>query len=296
MSLTTLMVTAEALNRRLDSYVTDVVGMTVSRSYIQKLIDDGKILVNNKTEPTKYKIHAGDVITIDIPSPKDFSKESLPIIYEDKNVLVINKPSGILTHAKGAPLDEFTVGEFMRTRTTDQPEGNRPGIVHRLDRDTSGVIICAKNEITQSFLQKQFSERKVKKMYTALISGIPKQAEALLRLPIERNPSQPQMFRVGKNGKPSETTYRVAEVINKNACIVELKPLTGRTHQLRVHMAYIDCPIVGDRFYGKVAVDGGRLCLHAASLEITIPGGVRKTFTAPLPADIISIIDEQRVK
>lgn len=289
MALTTIIATEEDTGKRLDAFIAERIDLEVSRSYIQKLCDDGKVMVSGVIRKNKYKVSDGDNVTIELPAPKDFSLETLPLLYEDANVAVINKPTGILTHAKGAPLDEFTVAEFMRTRTTDKPDGNRPGIVHRLDRDTSGVIICAKNEETQSFLQRQFSDRKAKKKYIALISGTPKQQEAILRLPIERNPAQPQMFRVGVNGKPSETAYTVLEQYPNGMCLVELRPFTGRTHQLRVHMAYLDCSIVGDRLYGK---NNGseRLYLHAASLEITIPGGIRKTFEAELPDDFLSKI------
>lgn len=286
-------VTSQDAGKRLDVLVVEVVDLEVSRSYVQKLIEDQKVIVNDEYKPTRHKVSEGDVVRIDLPEPQDFSKETLPVIYEDDNVLVINKPAGILTHAKGAQLDEFTVGEFMRSRTTDGPEGNRPGIVHRLDRDTSGIIICSKNTDTQSFLQRQFSERKAKKQYVALLESTPKDNEAVLRLPIERNPAKPQMFRIGVNGKPSETAYKVIERFNNGTCLVELRPLTGRTHQLRVHMAYLDCPIVGDRLYGT-ATEGQRLCLHAAALEITVPGGIRHTFKAELPNDIARIIDKAR--
>lgn len=292
MATSNLIVTDVDAGKRLDIFIVEKIDLNISRSYIQKLIEDGKVLINGEPKQTKYKVNNDDSILINLPEPKDFSLETLPILYEDENVIVINKPAGILTHAKGMPLDEFTVGEFMKSRTSDKPDGNRPGIVHRLDRDTSGVIICSRNPETQSFLQKQFSERKAKKRYVALVEGIPRQKEALLRLPIERNPAKPQMFRIGVNGKPSETAYSIIES-HSSTSLVDLKPLTGRTHQLRVHMAYIGCPIVGDRLYGT-ATEGVRLCLHAASLEITIPGGIRKTFEAPIPVDMQKIIEDMR--
>lgn len=292
MASSQLIATDTDAGKRLDIFIVEQLDLIVSRSYIQKMIEDGRVSVNNESKQTKYKVNINDTVVIDLPEPKDFSSEILPILYEDDNVIVINKPAGILTHAKGAPLDEFTVGEFMKSRTSDKPDGNRPGIVHRLDRDTSGVIICSRNPETQSFLQNQFSERKAKKRYVALVEGTPKQKEALLRLPIERNPAKPQMFRIGVNGKPSETSYTVIESFESSS-LVDLRPLTGRTHQLRVHMAYIGCPITGDRLYGT-SNEGTRLCLHAASLEITIPGGIRKTFEAPVPTDMQEIIESKK--
>lgn len=280
-------------HERLDAFVANHIELTVSRSYIQKLCTDGQVMVNGIIRPAKYRVAQNDEVTVQVPDPKDFSEQALPVLYEDDNVIVINKPAGILTHSKGSPLDEFSVAEFMRSRTTDKPESNRPGIVHRLDRDTSGVIICAKTELAQSFLQRQFSDRKAKKRYVALLDHTPKQPEAIIRLPLERNPSKPQTFRVGINGKPAETAYKVIARYHSDVCLVELKPLTGRTHQLRVHMQYLGCPIRGDRLYG-VQLEGERLCLHAASLEITVPGGYRHTFEAPLPKDIQLLIDEEK--
>lgn len=256
-----------------------------SRSQWQKLCKAGHVSVNGEvvTSP-KYELDEDDAVSVDPPKDPDYTSQTLPVIYEDENVTVIDKPSGILTHAKGAPLDEFTVGEFMRSRTTDQPDGNRPGIVHRLDRDTSGIIICARNPQTQTYLQRQFSNRNVKKVYMALVNGTPKEPQALIKLPIERNPKAPATFRVGTNGKPAETSYTVLWT-NGEISLLELRPLTGRTHQLRVHMDYIGTPILGDRFYGKQKVTT-RLALHARSLEITIPDGQRKLFEAPVPDDM----------
>lgn len=264
-----------------------------SRAQWQKLCKQGYVTVNGEviTSP-KYNLDEDDAVAVDPPKLPDFSKHMLPIIFEDENVTVINKPAGILTHAKGAPLEEFTVGEFMRGRTTDKPESNRPGIVHRLDRDTSGVIICARNPETQSFLQRQFSERNVKKTYIAILSGVPKQAEAIIRLPIERNPKAMSTYRINANGRPAETQYKVIWCDDKTS-LVKLKPLTGRTHQLRVHMAHLGTPILYDRFYGKIGKHNERLALHAQILEITIPGGKRSVFTAEIPSDMKQLLPEE---
>lgn len=267
-----------------------------SRSQWQRYCRGGCVYVNDEIEHSPKRILGeDDEVKVNIPEPKNYTGQILPVLYEDDNVTVINKPAGILTHAKGEPLDEFTVAEFMRERTTDKPESNRPGIVHRLDRGTSGVVICARNPETHSYLQRQFSERNVKKSYIAFLSAVPKEPKAILRLPLERNPKRPQTFRVGPNGKPSQTSYEVTEAYGASgACQVSLAPLTGRTHQLRVHMAYLGCPILGDSLYGTAASATDRLCLHAASLEITIPGGLRKVFKAPLPDDLLKIDERLR--
>lgn len=275
---------------RLDSYVAQF-WPEYSRSQWQRNILAGYVWVNGVPElVTKTHLAEDDEVTIHLPEQVTFEKDTLPIIYEDDNVIVMNKPVGVLTHAKGVTNDEFSVAEFVRPRTSDGIDGNRPGIVHRLDRDTSGVIIAAKNTEAKVFLQKQFQDRKAKKTYVAIVRGIPKHAEARIDLPIERNPKNPATFRVGASGKSAETFY---EVLGLKApySVLRLKPTTGRTHQLRVHLAYIGTPIAGDVWYsgGKSPID--RLCLHAESLEITIPGGIRKTFYAEPPADFKKCID-----
>lgn len=257
-----------------------------SRSTWQKYIKAGYISVDDKiiTSP-RYELSDIDNIAINIPDITDYSQNELPIIYLDDNVIVVNKPCGVLTHSKGALNDEFTVAEFFRQYTTYNLDTNRPGIVHRLDRDTSGVIIGARNPETAEMLQKQFADRKTKKIYYAVLSGIPKLAKANIDLPIGRNPSAPSTFRVDSNGKPAHTKYEVI-INNGKYALVKLEPHTGRTHQLRVHMKYLNTPILGDKIYGKPA---DRLYLHAASLEITIPISQRKTFTAPIPDELLRL-------
>ena len=186
-----------------------------------------------------------------------------------------------MTHAKGALNDEFTVGEFFRRYSTYNADTNRPGIVHRLDRDTSGIMIGARNEETATMLQKQFADRKTKKTYIAITVGMPKNDAARIDLPIGRNPTAPSTFRVDAKGKSAITDYKVLQATDELA-MLELRPYTGRTHQLRVHTKYMNTPILGDRVYGTAA---DRLYLHAKQLEITIPVGDRRTFEAPLPPE-----------
>jgi 23S rRNA pseudouridine1911/1915/1917 synthase len=253
-----------------------------SRSTWQKHIKAGHISVNGVVrESPKSDITAADAISVNIPDATDYSDDTLPILYIDDNVIVINKPIGILTHAKGALNEEFTVAEFFRRYTTHNLDGNRPGIVHRLDRDTSGVMIGARNPETAVLLQKQFSDRKTKKTYLAITDGLLKNDKARIELPIGRNPSAPSTFRVDGKGKPAITDYTVLDADDKYS-LVELRPFTGRTHQLRVHLKYLNAPILGDRVYGKPA---DRLYLHAKELEITIPVSERKTFSAPIPTE-----------
>ena len=253
-----------------------------SRSTVQKYIKAGYVTLNGVVTTTaKQEVTENDDIGLIPPTRLDTSKEELPIIYIDDNVIVVNKPVGVLTHSKGALNDEFTVADFFRRYTTNALDTNRPGIVHRLDRDTSGVIIGARNDETALLLKKQFSDRTTKKQYSAVVDGEPKLEKALIDLPIGRNPSKPSQFRVDSKGKPAITAYEVLAT-NGTQSLLELRPKTGRTHQLRVHMQYINTPIAGDRVYG--AEDSAkRLCLHAHSLEITIPASKRQVFTAPIP-------------
>ncbi|HEX6416222.1 MAG TPA: RluA family pseudouridine synthase [Candidatus Saccharimonadales bacterium] len=267
--------------KRLDTVLAERYPDT-SRSTWQKHIKAGHISVNGevKTSP-KQDVTESDDIALNVPNETDFSEYELPVLYMDDNVVVINKPVGVLTHSKGALNDEFTVADFFRRFTSVGLDTNRPGIVHRLDRDTSGVMIGARNEQTATLLQKQFADRKTKKTYIAVIDGHLKNHSAKIDLPIGRNPSAPSTFRVDAKGKPAVTNYTVLTT-NDKLSLVELRPVTGRTHQLRVHLQYLGAPIHGDRVYGKAA---DRLYLHAQKLEITIPMSDRKVFEAPVPAD-----------
>lgn len=265
--------------RRLDTFLSETYPET-SRSTWQKYIKAGYVTVDGTiVSVPKYEINPAAKVSVSIPEAADHSDSTLPIIYLDENVIVINKPVGVLTHSKGALTDEFTVADFFRRYTTYNLDTNRPGIVHRLDRDTSGVLVGARNPETATLLQKQFADRTTKKTYLAVVAGIPKESTALIDLPIGRNPTEPSTFRVDAKGKAATTRYRIIAHTDSTS-LVELQPLTGRTHQLRVHMAYLNTPIYGDRVYGKPAE---RLFLHARQLELTIPTGQRKVFTAPIP-------------
>lgn len=275
--------------KRLDNELAERYPET-SRSTWQKHIKAGHVKVNGDVqESPKFEVTENDTIAVDVPQVADHSEESLPIVYIDDNVIVINKPAGVLTHAKGALNDEFTVAEFFRRYSTYNADSNRPGIVHRLDRDTSGIMIGARNDEAASLLQKQFADRKAKKEYMAIVSGRPAQETALIDLPIGRNPTAPSTFKVDAGGKPAQTVYEVVKS-NDAVSMVQLRPKTGRTHQLRVHMQYLGTPIVGDRVYGGTPAD--RLYLHAKSLEVTIPGGERKVFTVDTPTEFDDYMEQ----
>lgn len=271
----------ETVLLRLDQRVVQQIP-DASRSFAVKLIQDGKVTVNGiVAKKAGQKITTDDAVQIDYQfnSSVDIPDLELPVLYEDDDCVVIEKPVGVLTHSKGAFNPEATVATWLHTRAPNMA-GERAGIVHRLDRATSGVMICAKTPDALSWLQKQFAQRKTKKTYYALIEGTLEPEEAIIDMPIERNPKKPQTFRVGSKGKPAHTHYKVLEV-GKRYSLIELKPQTGRTHQLRVHLKHLKHPIVGDDFYGGKSAE--RLFLHANALELTLPSRERKIFTAPLP-------------
>lgn len=275
--------------KRLDTYLYEHY-KEISRSRWQKYIKDSRVSINGKTITTpSYEIDDKAIIDIKLPEEKKFEKEKLDILYLDDNVIVINKPAGILTHAKGTESDEFTVADFFKRYSTYALDTNRAGIVHRLDRDTSGVIIGARNNETANLLKKQFAKRLTKKTYIAITTSIPKLEKARIDLPIARNPKKPATFKVSSNGKVAITEYKVLKT-NENYALIELMPKTGRTHQLRVHLNYINCPILGDKVYGAKKAD--RMYLHAEKLEITIPNKGRMTFEAKLPKEFKDIFEK----
>lgn len=248
-----------------------------NRSGLQTFIKNGYVSVDGATvTKPNTKILPDAEISLQVPASAEIPPRP-PVIYEDDHVLVIDKPAGLLSMAKGEYCPEATLENYGL-------------LVHRLDRDTSGVVILAKDSDTQTMLRKQFQDRKTHKTYYAIVDGIPKLAEAMIDLPISRNLKRPTTFQVDQNGKSSQTYYRVLAQ-NDQQSLLELKPTTGRTHQLRVHLKYIGTPILGDPVYGEES-NAPRLMLHAKSLEITIPGETgnkRMVFESPLPAEFIQI-------
>ena len=275
--------------QRLDIHLSTDFDPSISRSLWQKYIKAGYVSVNQRVVTTpKFEVDETDEIAVKLPEQEQASAE-LPVLYEDDDVIVVNKPSGLLTHAKGGLSTEPTVAEIIRPKTSFASDTDRPGIVHRLDRDTSGVLIIAKTADAAAHLQQQFAQRTTKKTYLAVTDGVPKLAAAKIDLPIGRNPAAPSTFRVDPNGKPAQTNYQVLAVADTKA-LIELKPSTGRTHQLRVHMAYLNTPILGDRVYGKPSAS--RLMLHAYKLEIPLPSGKQKTFEASIPEEFQQLFPE----
>ena len=255
--------------KRLDHIMMEIY-KSYNRSTLQKFIESGFVQVDGRVVlKPNTKFEDGVKISLVVPEDMKNSDVKPEVIFENDDVLVIDKPAGLLSMAKGEYCPEKTLEDFGL-------------LVHRLDRDTSGVVILAKNEEAQTMLRRQFQDRKAHKTYFAVVSGRPKLDEARINLPMARDLKRPTTFRVDANGKEAETFYKVVKTDDKHS-LVELRPTTGRTHQLRVHMAYLGCPIVGDRVYDGEKAD--RLFLHARSLEITLPGGVRRVFESRIPEE-----------
>lgn len=259
--------------KRLDHMMVEIF-KSYNRSTLQKFIESGFVRVDGKvTKKPNQKFVEGAYIELDVPEDMKNADVEPDVIYEDDDVIVMNKPAGLLSEPRGQYCPEKTLADFGY-------------IAHRLDRDTSGVVILAKTEEIQHFLKKQFQDRTVHKTYVAVVCGRPKLDEARIDLPLIRDLKRPTTFRVDANGKEAETFYKVLKT-NDVYSMVELKPTTGRTHQLRVHMKYLGHPILGDPVYGTEKAD--RLYLHARELEITLPSGERKTFKARVPKEFDNV-------
>jgi 23S rRNA pseudouridine1911/1915/1917 synthase len=246
-----------------------------NRSTLQKFIESGFVRVDKEvvTKPNQ-KFEEGVRIDLEVPSELKNADLEPEVLYEDNDVLVVSKPAGMLSEPRGEYCPEKTLGDYGL-------------VVHRLDRDTSGVVILAKNEDAKLFLKKQFQDRKVHKTYNAIVVGRPKLDKARIDLPLIRNLKRPTTFLVDANGKEAETFYEVKES-DGNYSLMELKPTTGRTHQLRVHMKYLGHPILGDLVYGEAISDEGiqhRLYLHARTLELILPNGEKRIFESSLPRE-----------
>ena len=276
---------------RLDIAVKNKIA-NISRATANKIIEDGLVKVNSKTiTKSSSKVYKLDRLQINYhPESYRLPDIDIPIIFEDENVIVIDKPNGILTHSKGDFNPEASIASWLSSRFKN-PTTNRSGIVHRLDRLTSGVMIVAKNNQTEIWLKKQFQNRQVKKTYMAIIEGQLTNDQAIIDLPIERHPKKPQTFRVGHTGKRALTEYLVNEK-TPNFSLIELMPTTGRTHQLRVHLAYLGHPIVGDLLYGGKNAD--RMYLHACKLILSLPNQKTREFTSELPKQFKIYMDHDK--
>lgn len=281
---------------RVDKYLTEGVGL-LGRSQLQKRCRS--LRVNGVEVKASRKIKHGDQIELELDPepPVGVSAEDieLSVIFEDQDVVVINKPRGMVVHPGAGNWSGTLVHGllFHVSSLSDDPDTLRPGIVHRLDKDTSGVMICAKHSAAKEFLSAQFAARRTRKRYVAITRGTPRPLRGSVGGTISRDPANRKRFRVQPaGGKPSRTDYHVARVYGDYA-LTHLAPRSGRTHQLRVHMAHLGTPILGDSLYSRAdsRFSEAPLCLHALALSIRLPAeSEARTFCAPIPADMLAII------
>ena len=287
-------------NERLDVYISKQ-NDKYSRAIIQKMIADGKVLVNGKKTKNSYKVSSGDVVTIEQPEMKEClslkpQKMDLDVIYEDDDILIINKEKGMVVHpGNGNPDGTLANAVMERCKGSLSGIGGviRPGIVHRIDKDTSGLVIVAKCDNAHLAISKQIQERTVTKTYIALVRGNIKENEATINMPIGRSMQDRKKMAVTKKGKEAITHFKVLKRYD-GFCLLELKIETGRTHQIRVHLAEIGHPIVGDMVYsnGKNPFGVKGQMLHAAKLEFVHPTTHQKvTYEAPLPKYFIDVLE-----
>lgn len=281
--------TVENETGRIDKYLKNHLE-DISRSKIQKLISKGHIVVNEKEIKANYKINGGDEISVIIPEPEpvDVLAQDLPleIIYEDEDIVLINKEQGVVVHP-GAGHKDGTLVNALLYHIDDLSGINgeiRPGIVHRLDKETSGILVVAKNDTAHVHLSKQLQERTMTKKYWVLVHGVIPHEHGTINAPIGRDPKNRQQFTVINSGKEAISHFKVVERFNDYS-LVEVSIETGRTHQIRVHLKYINFPVAGDKTYGPgKTLKGEGQFLHARSLKFVHPQTREvMTFEAPVP-------------
>lgn len=286
---------------RLDKFLSDSLE-NFSRVQVQGFIVDGKVHVNGQVKTkTAFRLSVGDLIEVEIPDQVTEEllgeERSLDILYEDDLVLVVNKPSGMVVHPGAGNLTGTLVNAAIAHCPTikDVGEQNRPGVVHRLDKDTSGVIILAKNEEAYLHLVRQFKSRKTEKTYIALVDGVPPTSTGRIEANIHRDEYFRQKMAVAYEGEGRRAISEYATIKNfENHTLLEVKPLTGRTHQIRVHLSYLGTPVAGDKIYGrrKSSIPGKRFFLHAQKLRIEMLDGKIREFVAPLPRELEDVLTQ----
>lgn len=276
----------------------------LSRSQIQKLFEKGLVWREDEALRKAQKVHLGDRISFNIPPPRplDLRPVDLPlsILHEDEDIIVINKATGMITHP-GAGTGEDTLVHALLHHCAGSLSGiggvERPGIVHRLDKETSGVMVVAKSDAAFLELSKAFSERRVQKTYLALIRNTHIEPRGIIEAPIGRHPTHRTRMAVTDDGRPARSDWRLLKRYAEGGGLVEVQIHTGRTHQIRVHMSHLGCPIAGDRTYGwrkphNWKIDADRVMLHAAELSFTHPvNGLLMTFKAPLAEDMQALVE-----
>lgn len=290
-------VPAEAAGSRLDRWLADQLP-DFSRSHLQQLISNGCVTISDRPTKASARLEAGQTVNLQVPEvkPIELRAEAIPltVVYEDDDLLALDKPAGLVVHpAPGHPSGTLVNALLARWRDFKGLKGDlRPGLVHRLDKDTSGLLIVAKNDASMLKLSTQIKERRVKKEYLALVEGRLEPAEGRIEAPVGRHPTERQQMAVVRGGRESTTHFSVEQYF-KDFSLVRARPVTGRTHQIRVHLAFAGHPVAGDDVYGHRRVPGlPRQFLHAARLGFTQPTtGEWIQLEAPLPEDLQVFLD-----
>lgn len=289
--------TVEQSGIRLDKYISEMCP-DLSRTQAQRLIEDGQVTVNGNQEKASYKLSASDRVHVIIPppTPSHLAPENIPvpILYEDDDVLVVDKPAGLTVHPAPGHPGHTLVNAVLSHLTTMSDELQRPGIVHRLDKDTSGVMVIARNPVAHENLAAQFKQHTVKKVYLALVRGRVTPEEGIIEAPIGRDTGDRKKMAISgeSRGRKALTRYKVIQYLG-NYTMLEVMPQTGRTHQIRVHLAAIGYPVVGDVTYGVKSPVLSRQFLHAHKLGFHLPTtGEYVEFTSPLPEDLERALKE----
>jgi len=292
---------ADRAGERLDAFLARRLADRLTRSHAHKLIADGLVTLNDTPAKSSHRLARGDHVVASLPPPETpaLVPEAIPlrVVYQDDDVIVVDKPPGLTVHpAPGHPRGTLVNALLAICPELAEIKGTlRPGIVHRLDKDTSGLLAAAKNEAAQASLARQLKDRQVHKAYLALVQGRLERPEGVIDAPIGRHPRRRQRMAVVEGGRQALTRYRVREYLCDAFSLVEAEPLTGRTHQIRVHFAGIGHPVVGDKLYGKASALVGRQFLHAWRLGFRLPkGGRYQEFESPLAADLEAALDTLR--
>jgi 23S rRNA pseudouridine1911/1915/1917 synthase len=287
----------ERLDKAISTHVPDL-----SRAVAQRLIKTGQVTVNGRPSKPSYRVQVGDEVLVRVPAeiPAPVVAEDIPldVIYEDDVLLVVNKPAGMVVHPAYGHSSGTLVNAVLAhcPQIADVGGPDRAGVVHRLDKDTSGLIIVAKDDATRTALQRQFKRRQVAKTYLALVEDQVQPREGVVDAPVGRNKRQRKKMAVVRSGREARTLYRAIEYF-PNHTLLEVRPHTGRTHQVRVHMAWMGYPLVGDTVYGRrrQRLLRSRHFLHAARLGFTHPTtGEEIKFEAPLPPELAAVLKRLR--
>jgi len=274
----------------------------VSRAQVQRLIKSGAVTVNGRPSKPAYRVERGDRVRVTLPEEPEEAvhPEHIPlkVVYEDEHLLAVDKPAGMVVHPAVGHASGTLVNALLAycPQVADVGGLERAGIVHRLDKDTSGLLLVAKDPQTHGALQRQFKRRQVRKTYLALVEGRVHPREGVIEAPVGRDRRARKRMAVTRTGRPATTQYRVVEVFRDHT-LLEVRPHTGRTHQVRVHLAWLGYPVVGDRVYGhrRQRLLSNRHFLHARELRFVHPAtGEELTLTAPLPPELKTVLARLR--